>query len=147
MKKIFATLVFILPFTFCVTAQTKKAPAASKAAPAAGIQSSITRGQAVYAQSCATCHQADGAGVPGINPPLIKTEYVLGDKNRLINIVLKGLNKELEIDGETYTNAMPPQSQLTDQQIADVLTFVRNNFSNKAGAVTAAQVKMLRGKK
>ena len=96
--------------------------------------------------TCITCHQRDGGGVPRLNPPLIKTEYVLGDKTRLINIVLKGLNQPLEIEDDTYTNVMPAFAQLTDQQIADALTYVRNNFGNKASAVTLAQVKIVRAK-
>jgi mono/diheme cytochrome c family protein len=82
-----------------------------------------------------------------MNPPLIKTSYVLGDKKRLINVVLKGLNEEVEINGEYYDNPMPPQPQLTDQQIADVLTYVRNSFGNKASAVSVAEVKAMRAKK
>ncbi len=148
MKKIIATIILILPFIFSVSAQVKKKAAAVKAAPSSvNALASITRGKAVYTQSCIACHQADGGGVQGLNPPLSKTEYVLGDKNRLINIVLKGLNKDIEIDGEVYSNPMPPLSHLTDQQVADVLTYVRNNFQNKASSVTAAQVKATRAQK
>jgi len=143
MNRLVLPLALLMPLAFSAAAQTKR-PAASNAP----LQASIAaRGKAVYTQFCITCHQADGAGVQGINPPLIKTEYVLGEKAKLINIVLKGLNKELEIDGETYTNAMPPLNHLTDQQVADVLTYVRNNFSNKASAITATQVKAVRGHK
>jgi mono/diheme cytochrome c family protein len=107
-------------------------------------QSSIARGNVLYKQICATCHQADGSGVPRMNPPLIKTQYVLGDPTRLIKVVLLGLNEEVEIEGEYYSNPMPPQAQLKDQEIADVLTFIRNSFGNKAAAITAAQVKKVR---
>ena len=109
-----------------------------------GLAASVKRGKLVYEQTCLACNQADGSGVPRLNPPLIKTKWVLGDKNTLINIVLKGLNEEIEVDGETYQNAMPPHNFLTDQQIADVLTFVRNSFTNKASAVTVAEVKKAR---
>jgi len=90
---------------------------------------------------------ADGSGVPGLNPPLIKTQWVLGDKKKLINIVLKGFNDPITIDGEDYANPMPAQAYLTDQQIADVLTYVRNSFGNKATPVTAAEVKAQRAAK
>jgi mono/diheme cytochrome c family protein len=103
-------------------------------------------GKKVYLKNCMVCHQADGAGVPGLNPPLGKTDWVTGDKKRLINIVLKGLETEIEVNGEVYANPMPAQPQLTDQEIADVLTYIRNNFGNKASAVTPAEVKALRGK-
>jgi mono/diheme cytochrome c family protein len=111
------------------------------------IKASIDRGKKVYATYCLACHQADGSGVPRMNPPLIRTPYVVGDKKRLINVILKGLNEEVEINGEFYDNPMPPQPQLSDQQVADVLTYVRNSFGNKGTAITAAEVKAVRAKK
>ena len=103
---------------------------------------SLKRGKLVYETVCLACHQSDGGGVPRMNPPLIKTTYVLGDKSRLIKIVLNGLQGgELEVSGENYENPMPAQKDnLTDLQIADVLTYVRNHFGNKAGAVTPAEI-------
>ena len=79
---------------------------------------------------------------------MAKTDYVLGDKTRLVNVLLNGLKGE-EINGEDYHGVMPSQSYLTDQQMADVLTYVRSNFGNKASAVTVAEVKAVRaaGKK
>ena len=119
----------------------------SKPAPATGLKASMERGQKVYTTVCLACHQADGAGVPRMNPPLIKTKWVLGDKKALAKIVLNGLKGgEIEIDGDDFHNPMPPQAgQLSDQQIADVLTYVRNSFGNKASAVTVADVKAARG--
>jgi mono/diheme cytochrome c family protein len=101
-------------------------------------------GKAVYEQHCLVCHQADGSGVQNLNPPLIKTKWVTGDKNQLIKIVLKGLDEEIEVDGETYHNVMPALDYISDKEIADVLTYVRNSFSNKATAVTEAEVKKQR---
>ena len=79
-----------------------------------------------------------------MNPPLIKTKWVLGDKAQLIKIVLKGMTGEIEVNGDNYHNVMAPHSELSDQQIADVLTYIRNNFGNKAKAITAAEVKAIR---
>ena len=110
------------------------------------ITASIARGKTVYNQFCLACHQADGSGVPALNPPLIKTKWVLGDKKELIKIVLNGMNEEIEVDGESFQNAMPAHSFLTDKQVADVLTYVRNDFGNKASAVTVAEVKTVRAK-
>ena len=95
---------------------------------------------------CLACHQPDGTGVPNLNPPLVKTKWVLGDKKQLAKIVLKGLKGgEIDIDGDQFHNPMPPQeSVLSDQEIADVLTYVRNNFGNKASLVTVAEVKTVR---
>jgi mono/diheme cytochrome c family protein len=114
--------------------------------PIKTFQKSQLPGEKVYKQFCISCHQPDGGGVPNMNPPLIKTEYVLGEKERLIKIVLHGLNENIEIDGEYFTNPMPALNILKDQQIADVLTYVRNSFGNKASAVTASEVKAVRAK-
>jgi mono/diheme cytochrome c family protein len=108
------------------------------------IAASVARGKKVYETYCLACHQADGTGVQRMNPPLVKTQWVLGDKKRLIGIVLNGMDEPIEIDGETYSNIMAPHDFLKDQEVADVLTYVRNSFGNKASAVTAAEVKAAR---
>lgn len=107
-------------------------------------QTSKQRGSELYKQYCLTCHQANGTGVPRMNPPLIKTSYVTGDKKKLIKWVLQGSVEKVDIDGETYSNNMPPQAYLTDQQIADILTYIRGSFGNKATAVTVTEVKTVR---
>jgi len=114
----------------------------------AGIKASLQRGQKIYEGTCLACHQADAGGVPNMNPPLIKTKWVLGDKKALAKIVLHGLKGgEINIDGDTFSNPMPAQETvLSDQQIADVLTYVRNSFGNKASAVTPAEVAATRAK-
>jgi mono/diheme cytochrome c family protein len=123
--------------------QTAK-PAAAKPAPAqGGLTAQITRGKEVYQSQCLACHQVDALGVQGMNPPLVKTKQVLGDKAALIKIVLNGMQGQ-DIDGDSFNGVMAPHRDLTDQQIADVLTFVRNSFGNKASAVAAAQVKTIR---
>jgi mono/diheme cytochrome c family protein len=109
-------------------------------------KATMQRGKKVYNQTCITCHQADGGGVPGLNPPLIKTSQVLGNKTKLIKIILKGLDTHEEIDGETYSNVMPPFNYLKDRQISDVLTYVRNSFGNKATTVTTGDVKYVRAR-
>ena len=107
-------------------------------------QDSKTRGKALYETYCLTCHQDDGSGVPKLNPPLIKTSYVTGDKKKLITWVLSGTTEKIAIDGKTYDNNMPAQDYLQDQEIADVLTYIRSSFGNKASAVTVAEVKAVR---
>jgi mono/diheme cytochrome c family protein len=108
--------------------------------------SSKARGKEVYTKYCLTCHQADGGGVPRMNPPLAQTEYVNGNKQRLIGIVLNGMNIPLEINGDSYENPMASHAFLKDQQIADVLTYVRSSFGNKSTAITAEEVKAVRAK-
>lgn len=135
----------LLIIGFGAQAQSKKA----KAKPARGgsVPASIANGKMVYAKICLTCHQADGAGVQRMNPPLINTVYVKGDKARLINIVLKGFSEDVDINGNYYSNVMPALDNLKDQEIADVLTYVRSNFGNKYSAVKLADVQKVRVKK
>jgi mono/diheme cytochrome c family protein len=106
---------------------------------------SVLRGQKIYEQTCLPCHQADAGGVPGMTPPLQKSSYVQGPAKKVIGIVLNGLNDGVDIDGETYSNPMPPFSAaLKDQEIADVLTYVRSHFGNKAEPITVTQVSQVR---
>lgn len=111
----------------------------------AAIKSSIADGELVYTQFCVSCHLPDGGGVQNMNPPLFKTSWVNGDKARLVTTVLGGMSQQ-EIDGERYNNVMPSFIYLTDKQVADVLTYVRNSFGNKKTAVTVADVKPVRAK-
>ena len=110
------------------------------------LKLSVERGSKVYETVCMACHQPDGLGVQRMNPPLVKTKWVLGDRKALAGIVINGLKGgEIEIDGDDFHNPMPPQGdQLNDQQIADVLTYVRNSFGNKASAVKVTDVKAAR---
>jgi mono/diheme cytochrome c family protein len=106
---------------------------------------SVQPGQKIYEQTCLTCHQADAGGVPNMTPPLQKSPYVQGPSVKLIGIVLNGLKDGVEIEGETYSNPMPAFSTvLKDQEIADVLTYLRSHFGNKAGPITVAQVSRIR---
>lgn len=107
-------------------------------------KASVERGKTIYTTYCLACHQADGSGVPGLNPPLIKTKWVLGEKKQLITILLKGMDETIEVDGEEYSNVMASHAFLKDQEIADVLNYVRNSFGNKAAGITSAEVKTVR---
>ncbi len=131
MKKIFVSCSLIVLVVACVIAQEKKTP--SKAA--------LERGSEIYISTCIACHQSNGEGVPGLNPPLVKTSHVLGDKTKLIQIMLKGMDEAVVINDITYTTPMPSFEQLTDQQIADVLNYVRNSFGNKAAVISVGQIK------
>jgi len=112
-----------------------------------GLVASIGRGKVVYSKICVTCHMADGLGAGNMNPPLAKTTFVLGSKPKLASIVLNGFNETIDIGDQTFSNVMPSQDFLKDQEIADVLTYVRNSFGNKASAVTVAEVKKARAAK
>ncbi len=132
-------LVLLVLFSVCTQAQIK--PVKRKVHHTG---SPMVRGKIVYNSICLACHMADGGGVPTMNPPLSNTEYVLGDKTRLIKIVLNGFKEDVQINGQTFSNNMTPHADLKDRQIADVLTYVRKSFGNKASGITALEVKKVR---
>lgn len=143
--KIIVSCVLMMLMYAGVQAQVKhKAKPKAKHSTTTGLAASIAKGKTVYMQTCVSCHQVDGGGVQNMNPPLINTTYVLGDKTKLITIVLNGFNESVEIEGNTYSNTMPSHDFLKDEDIANVLTFVRNSFGNKAPAVTTAEVTKVR---
>ncbi len=100
-------------------------------------------GKTQYA-ACMACHGMDGGGAAGVGPPLAGSEWVTGPVENLILIQLRGLQGPIKVKGTEYNLIMPPQAHQTDDQIAAVLTFIRNSFGNKASAVTAEQVAALR---
>lgn len=107
----------------------------------------VPPGKAVYDSLCLNCHQADGKGLPGIYPSLVRSDWISGDLARLIKVVTHGLTGAIQLNGETFggVNAVPmPPMGLDDQQTADVLTWLRRNFGHTAPAVTAAQVRTVR---
>lgn len=97
---------------------------------------------------CFTCHQPNGLGITGQFPPLAGSDWVLGEKERLIKISIHGLMGEIEVNGVKYNNVMAPPGippgSLTDQQIADVLTYIRNEWGNSASAVSPEEVATIR---
>jgi nitrite reductase (NO-forming) len=104
----------------------------------------IEKGKRVYLQNCAMCHQADGKGLPNVFPPLAPSDYLMADKTRSVGVVLRGLSGPVTVNGQRYDGIMPPQVTLNDEQIAHVLTFIRNSWGNKGEAVTIEEVKAVR---
>jgi mono/diheme cytochrome c family protein len=100
----------------------------------------LVAGQQLYMVHCAACHSPEGVGVPDLNPPLSGTDWVTGDKSRLIQTVLHGLSGRVTINGDVYDQEMPAAAQLSDEEIAAVLTFVRKSFGNDANAVIPGEV-------
>ena len=106
---------------------------------------SARRGAKLYLTSCVACHQPDGAGLAGVFPPLDGSARVIGKESALIKIVLHGLQGPLSSGGERYDGVMPGHgSLLVDQEIADVLNYVRGAWSNRSDELGAAQVKSVR---
>jgi cytochrome c553 len=98
----------------------------------------------LYRQHCGTCHQYDGHGVPGMYPPLVNTMSVQGDPSKLIKMVLEGITSPTEGREETYAGVMPPQDYLSDEQISEILTYIRTVFGEKSSAVSKSEVEGVR---
>lgn len=103
----------------------------------------VARGQELYARNCFACHQLDGAGVPGVFPPLAKSDYLAADVDRAIRHVCEGLSGNIEVNGQKYAGLMPP-IVLNDADVADVFTYVLNSWGNSGGDVSAEQVRSVR---
>lgn len=131
MEKILGILILITAYNVNAYSQTS-------------LKTSIINGKKIYEKNCLSCHQADAGGVPKMNPPLIHASFVSGDKKKLIQWVLLGSTEKVAIDGKYYSNNMPAQAGLKDEEIADVLTYLRNNFKNKGSAITTEDVKKTR---
>lgn len=105
-------------------------------------------GKRLYSQNCIVCHQATGLGVAGQFPPLAGSEWVNSDAkhgdNHLVLLMLNGLQGPMQVMGSSYNNAMPQWKQLTDDQIAAILTYIRSDWGNKGVAVDPAYVAALR---
>ncbi len=99
----------------------------------------------LYKAKCVACHQAGGAGLPNVFPPLAESEWVNGPAENLIKIQLRGLMGPITVKGKSYNSVMPPNAAMTDKEIASVLTYVRSNFGNKADPITPEMVKKHRG--
>ncbi len=104
----------------------------------------IEAGAALYKGTCSVCHQDNGAGLPNVFPPLAKSDYLAANPSRAIEIVLNGLTGPVKVNGEIYNSVMPPMSQLNDDEIANILTFVNNSWGNSGPAIDAGQVKTTR---
>jgi nitrite reductase (NO-forming)/hydroxylamine reductase len=133
----------LLPVPNALARQVHKAEVAG-AAGASPAQ--IAAGKAVYETACLACHQADGKGLPGAFPPLAGSDYLLGNKDRAVGVVVNGLQGEVVVNNVKFNSVMPAMTQLSDQEIADALTFALNSWGNAGGAIAASQVAAERAK-
>ena len=103
------------------------------------LAASMDRGKEIYMGYCITCHQDQGQGIEGVFPPLAKSDYLMADKERSIRVVKFGQQGEITVNGVTYNNFMTALG-LEDQEVTDVLNFVRNSWGNEGEIVTVAEV-------
>jgi mono/diheme cytochrome c family protein len=111
--------------------------------PSFDLKTSMTRGKDVYATYCISCHQEQGEGIENVYPPLAKSDYLMADKKRSIQQILNGITGEIKVKGVVYNLDMPGVD-ITDQEVSDVLNYIRNSFGNKGEAITPDQVKAAR---
>jgi nitrite reductase (NO-forming) len=104
----------------------------------------VEKGKQVFMQTCFVCHQMEGQGIPSQIPPLAKSDFLMADKERSIRAVLQGLSGEIAVNGKKYNGQMIPLNYLPDEEIANVLTYVRNSFGNSGDAVNLAEVRRMR---
>ena len=133
-----------------IQAAAAPAPAAAPAAPAAtgafvkASDEQMKRGLAVYSRTCIACHQPTGKGLPPVFPSISETPIVVGNPELPIKFILQGLMGPITVGGMTFNSMMPPVPGVSDGDIADVLTYVRQSFGNKGNPVSADQVKAVR---
>jgi mono/diheme cytochrome c family protein len=133
MKPVIILLAFVVIF---FTAFMQK--------PSFDMKASIARGADVYSAYCITCHQEKGEGIDKVYPPLAKSDYLMADKKRSITVTVKGLTGEIKVNGTTYNMDMV-SFDLSDQEVSDVLNYVRNSFGNNGKEpVKPEEVKALR---
>lgn len=104
----------------------------------------IAAGKVLFMGTCSACHQSEGQGISRTFPPLAKSDYLMADKKRSVELVLNGLKGEVKVLGENYNSVMPPLSHLPDDDIANILTYVRNSWGNSGDAVSRAEVLAVR---
>jgi mono/diheme cytochrome c family protein len=142
MKKVIVFAMAVL-FMACGTSNNKKEDVGTSNSTV-NVQAEAHPGEIQYKRHCLSCHQKNAGGIPGMYPPLAKNKVVSGDKQELIKIVLHGLSGEIEVNGEIYNGVMASYKNLSDQDIADVLNYLRSGFGNSGDEVKPAEVKSLR---
>ena len=111
----------------------------------AEAQPHLDRGKDLYLRNCFICHQLNGQGIPGIYPPLAKSDLVEKNLERAIKAVVEGISGPIEVLGKKYNGAMPPVA-INDEEVADVFTYVLNNWGNPGGALAAETIKDVRSR-
>jgi nitrite reductase (NO-forming) len=111
--------------------------------PTFDLKASIARGQEIYVAQCFSCHQEKGEGIEDVYPPLAKSDYLMADKKRSIQQVMHGVSGEIKVNGKIYNGEMSG-FDMTDQEVSDVLNYIRNSWGNKGAAVTPEEVSAAR---
>jgi nitrite reductase (NO-forming) len=110
---------------------------------AQNMEERIKFGKETYMSVCQSCHMADGSGLEGAFPPVADSDYLQENPMRGVNAVVHGLTGEITVNGETYNGVMPRQ-RLSNEEVANVITYLLNNFENGGGKVTPQEVEQIR---
>ncbi|HEY5782810.1 MAG TPA: c-type cytochrome, partial [Lysobacter sp.] len=108
------------------------------------VEEQIKAGQALFAGTCSTCHQPNGEGLEGVFPPLAGSSYIKADPKAVSRVMLHGLQGPVNVNGKDYNSVMPPMTQLTDDEVANIATYVLNSWGNPGGKVTNAEAAQIR---
>src|SRR3546814_1226091 len=119
-------------------ANSKAVGEAAQAAEAGELttEDQANAGEALFAGTCSTCHQANGQGLEGVFPPLANSDWIAADPKRLPAVILHGLSGHVQVNGVDYNSVMPPMSQLTDDEVANISTYVLNSWGHPGGTIT-----------
>ena len=124
-----------------------KAVSTAAAAASTGdltVEQQIDAGKQLFAGTCSTCHQAEGQGMPGVFPPLAGSDYIAADPKRVPTVILHGLVGPVTVNGTDYNSNMQPMNQLTDDEVANISTYVLNSWGNPGGRVTKEDAARIR---
>jgi mono/diheme cytochrome c family protein len=139
------TIIFNLCFSIIICSQTiEKKSSDNKNKIIIPEKVTSVDGMFLYSKFCMSCHQADGSGVPNMYPPLQKSDWIIGDKNRFIKTVLKGLSGEIKVNDEFFNQTMPKADYLNDLQLAHILTFIMQKFNNLPDSIQPNEINIFR---
>ena len=108
------------------------------------VEEQIAAGKALFAGTCSTCHMQNGEGMAGVFPPLAKSDYIAAEPKSVPRVILHGLEGAVTVNGTEYNSIMPPMAQLTDDEVANISTYVLNTWGNPGGKVTKAEAAEIR---
>lgn len=108
------------------------------------VEQQVEAGSVLYKGTCSVCHQNNGEGLAGVFPPLANSDFLLANQQQVIEVVLNGLSGPITVNGKPFNSVMPPMSQLNDDEIANILTYIYNSWGNNKSVVTAEAVANVR---
>jgi len=125
-------------------AQIKQAVSSDPKISGLSKEIQVAKGKGVFMQTCFVCHQPNGEGIAGQIPPLAKSDFLMADRERPVRFVLQGRSGDIVVNGKKYNGTMVALNNLSDEEVANVVTYVRNSFGNSGDGVTPDEVRKIR---